>query len=128
MSTATVSVAQQKAMPAADRIVLVLLLGFVAALQISIALADILLAATLLGWAGLKIRDRTLPSAPGCFAALGAYALLTLVASAFSVDPAESFIDSRQLLQPGQTTLYIDHGGQRYLLRVTRENKLILTK
>ena len=98
MSTATMSVSQPKAMPAADRIVLVLLLGFVAALQVSIALANILLVATLLGWAGLCIRDRTLPSAPACFAALGAYAVLTLVASAFSVDPAESFIDSRQLL------------------------------
>lgn len=42
--------------------------------------------------------------------------------------PASTVIDSRQLLSPGQTTLYIDHGGQRYQLRVTRENKLILTK
>lgn len=37
-------------------------------------------------------------------------------------------IDSGQLFAPGQTTLVIAHGGQRYLLRVTRENKLILTK
>ncbi|HET6720087.1 MAG TPA: hemin uptake protein HemP [Rhodocyclaceae bacterium] len=37
-------------------------------------------------------------------------------------------IDSRQLLPPGRTTVVIEHGGQRYLLRVTRENKLILTK
>ena len=37
-------------------------------------------------------------------------------------------VDSRQLLAPGQTTLTIDHAGQCYLLRVTRENKLILTK
>lgn len=36
-------------------------------------------------------------------------------------------IDSRQLLQ-GANTLEIEHAGQRYLLRVTRENKLILTK
>ena len=36
-------------------------------------------------------------------------------------------IDSTTLLQ-GATTLEIDHAGQRYLLRVTRENKLILTK
>lgn len=36
-------------------------------------------------------------------------------------------IDSSQLLQ-GANTLEIDHAGQRYLLRVTRENKLILTK
>ncbi len=36
-------------------------------------------------------------------------------------------IDSKHLLQ-GATVLEIDHAGQRYLLRVTRENKLILTK
>ena len=98
MSTATMSVPQQKVMPTADRIVLVLLLAFVAALQVSIALANILLTATLLGWAGIRLRDRALPSAPPFFLALTAYALLTLIAAAFSVDPAESFVDSRQLL------------------------------
>ncbi|QKV56412.1 MAG: hemin uptake protein HemP [Dechloromonas sp.] len=36
-------------------------------------------------------------------------------------------VDSAALLQ-GAATLEIDHGGQLYLLRVTRENKLILTK
>jgi hemin uptake protein HemP len=36
-------------------------------------------------------------------------------------------VSSEQLLR-GSTTLEIDHAGQRYLLRVTRENKLILTK
>ena len=36
-------------------------------------------------------------------------------------------IDSSQLLQ-GATVIEIEHAGQRYLLRVTRENKLILTK
>ena len=36
-------------------------------------------------------------------------------------------VSSEQLLR-GATTLEIDHAGQRYLLRVTRENKLILTK
>lgn len=36
-------------------------------------------------------------------------------------------ISSEQIFQ-GASTLEIDHGGQRYLLRVTRENKLILTK
>jgi len=36
-------------------------------------------------------------------------------------------IDSRQLL--GERNLIeIEHAGQRYQLRVTRENKLILTK
>ena len=41
--------------------------------------------------------------------------------------PAAPPISSEQLLR-GATTLAIAHAGQRYLLRVTRENKLILTK
>lgn len=36
-------------------------------------------------------------------------------------------IDSETILG-GATTVEIEHAGQRYLLRVTRENKLILTK
>ena len=36
-------------------------------------------------------------------------------------------IDSRTLLR-GTTALEIEHAGQRYVLRITRENKLILTK
>ena len=36
-------------------------------------------------------------------------------------------VDSEKLLQ-GAAALEIDHAGQTYLLRVTRENKLILTK
>lgn len=36
-------------------------------------------------------------------------------------------IDSEKILG-GATTIEIEHAGQCYLLRVTRENKLILTK
>lgn len=36
-------------------------------------------------------------------------------------------IDSDNLFQ-GASVIEIEHAGQRYLLRVTRENKLILTK
>lgn len=36
-------------------------------------------------------------------------------------------IDTQQLFQD-QTTLRIAHEGSLYLLRITRENKLILTK
>ena len=36
-------------------------------------------------------------------------------------------IDSETILG-GASSVEIDHAGQRYLLRVTRENKLILTK
>ncbi len=36
-------------------------------------------------------------------------------------------INSAQLLR-GQRTVEIEHGNQHYTLRVTRDNKLILTK
>ena len=36
-------------------------------------------------------------------------------------------LDSQAILG-GNNAVEIDHAGQRYLLRVTRENKLILTK
>ena len=41
--------------------------------------------------------------------------------------PVRPRIDSEKLLG-GAPAVEIDHAGQRYLLRVTRENKLILTK
>lgn len=39
-----------------------------------------------------------------------------------------SAIDLRQLIPPGASAVAIEHQGQRYTLRVTRANKLILTK
>ncbi|CAN8141411.1 hemin uptake protein HemP [Thiomicrorhabdus sp. 6S2-11] len=36
-------------------------------------------------------------------------------------------VDSKELLA-GAKTLFIQHGDQQYQLRVTKENKLILTK
>jgi hemin uptake protein HemP len=42
-----------------------------------------------------------------------------------SVQPVR--LDSGDILR-GASTVEIEHAGQRYLLRVTRENKLILTK
>lgn len=41
--------------------------------------------------------------------------------------PPSVIIDSNQLLM-GAKAIDIEHAGQRYVLRVTRENKLILTK
>lgn len=38
-----------------------------------------------------------------------------------------SRVDSGQLLR-GQRTVEIEHGKERYTLRVTKDNKLILTK
>ncbi|HJW24652.1 MAG TPA: hemin uptake protein HemP [Rhodocyclaceae bacterium] len=49
--------------------------------------------------------------------------------------PAAALPPAGQLLQVkssdllrGQTMVEIEHGGQRYTLRVTRQDKLILTK
>ncbi len=48
-----------------------------------------------------------------------------------SVPPVQSALpprlNSKQLFRDGKT-VEIDHGEQRYTLRVTKENKLILTK
>jgi hemin uptake protein HemP len=41
--------------------------------------------------------------------------------------PTSPPVSSKDLLR-GATMLEIDHAGQTYFLRVTRENKLILTK
>jgi len=98
MNTMTMAVHPTRTAPTLERLTGVLLLGFVAALQISIALAHALLAAMLVAWVVLRVRERTRPSAPAFFTALLAYAALTLVSSAFSVDPAASFVDSKQLV------------------------------
>ncbi|MGE5469307.1 MAG: hemin uptake protein HemP [Bacteroidota bacterium] len=41
--------------------------------------------------------------------------------------PPRPCVGSEQILR-GNNSVEIEHAGQRYLLRVTRENKLILTK
>jgi O-antigen ligase len=77
---------------------LVALLGFAAALQLSIAAADILLVLCLVLWSASMLRRHERPGVPALFWPLVAYGVLTLVSSAFSIDPRASFIDSRQLV------------------------------
>ncbi len=43
-------------------------------------------------------------------------------------DDAPSLIQSQQLFQGGRKEIVIIHDGQLYRLRITRQNKLILTK
>ena len=88
------------ALPSAplERAACLTLLAFAAALQVSIAAADILLALATLMWIGLLIRNRERIEVPGMFWPLAAYAGATLVASAFSVDPRVSLVDSKQLV------------------------------
>ena len=73
------------------------LLGFVSALQFSIAAANVFLGLSLLMWLLQAIATRRL-SVPAFFYPLAAYAALTLVSAAFSDDPNASFVDSKQLI------------------------------
>jgi putative inorganic carbon (hco3(-)) transporter len=88
------------ALPAAplERAACLALLGFAAALQVSIAAAHILLALATALWLGVLLRNRERIEVPGMFWPLAAYAAATLVASVFSVDPAISLVDSKQLV------------------------------
>jgi len=74
------------------------LLAFVAALQVSIAAAGILLAFSLLCWVGLILRHQERPAVPAMFWPLLAYAAASLGSAAFSVDPRTSFIASKELV------------------------------
>jgi O-antigen ligase len=87
--------------PPSDRLesgALLALLGFAAALQLSIAAADILLVICLLLWAASLVKRQERPGAPAFFWPLLVYAAFTLISAAFSIDPRASLVDSRQLL------------------------------
>jgi O-antigen ligase len=81
-----------------ERAACLALLAFAAALQVSIAAADILLTIAAALWIGLLIKNRERIEVPGMFWPLAAYAGATLVASMFSVDPRVSLVDSKQLV------------------------------
>ncbi|HXW05900.1 MAG TPA: O-antigen ligase family protein [Vicinamibacterales bacterium] len=85
-------------LPGLEKAGCVTLLAFMAALQFSIAAAGMLLALTTLLWLALVIRNRERIEWPAMFWPLLAYAGATLVASLFSLDPAVSFRDSKQLV------------------------------
>jgi O-antigen ligase len=96
MSTTTMSVTGATDFTL-QRVTFWLLLCFVAALQMSIAAANVLLAMTFVCWVAMLVRERTW-SAPLFFLPLAGYAVLTLVSSAFSFEPRTSFIDDKQLV------------------------------
>jgi putative inorganic carbon (hco3(-)) transporter len=98
VTTATATMAAPQAPPTLDRLALVLLWLFVASLQMSIFAAGILLSLLLVCWVALLVRDRTRPSAPSFFLPLVIYAALTLISSAFSIEPWTSFADDKQLV------------------------------
>ncbi|HEY2432765.1 MAG TPA: O-antigen ligase family protein [Vicinamibacterales bacterium] len=87
-------------LPAAplERAACLTMLAFAAALQVSIAAADILLTITTLLWIALLVRNHERAEFPNLFWPLAAYAVATLAAAVFSVDPRVSLVDSKQLV------------------------------
>jgi O-antigen ligase len=81
-----------------EKVACLSLFAFAAALQVSIAAADILLALTTVLWLGLIIRKGERIQVPPMFWPLAAYAVATLISALFSVDPHVSLIDSKQLV------------------------------
>ena len=81
-----------------EKVACLSLFAFAAALQVSIAAADILLALTTVLWLGLIVRKREAIQVPPMFWPLAAYAVATLVSAVFSVDPHVSLVDSKQLV------------------------------
>jgi O-antigen ligase len=74
------------------------LIGIVAAMQLSIAAAQILLTVAALAWLASHITRSERLQAPPFFWPLLAYAGLTLASAGFSLDPQVSFIDCKQLV------------------------------
>ena len=81
-----------------DTVTWLVLAGFVAALQFSIAGSQLLLAVVLLAWSVLVVSRHETVSVPRIFWPLCAYAAVTLVSAAFSANPVASFIDCKQLV------------------------------
>jgi O-antigen ligase len=81
-----------------EQIGLTALVGMVAASQLSIAVAQILLTVAALCWFAAHVSRRERLDAPRFFWPLVGYAALTLVAAGYSRDPMASLVDSKQLL------------------------------
>jgi len=97
-TTAAMTMTHPRTAPGLERATVALLLCFVASLQISIAAANILLALMMVCWAVQIVQEKTLPAVPRFFWPLAAYAAITLVVSAFSLDPRTSIVDDKQLV------------------------------
>lgn len=81
-----------------ERAALATFLAFAAALQVSIAAADILLTIVTVLWLALVLRNRERVAVPRMFWPLLIYAAATIVSSIFSLDPTVSLIRCKQLV------------------------------
>ena len=80
-----------------ERAACLTLLGFAAALQVSIAAAEILLAVTAILWLAVVIRNHERVEVPRMFWPLAALGVWTIVSAAFSINPTVSLIRCKQL-------------------------------
>jgi len=93
--TLTAGVTPRDRLEQAGRLTLV---GLVAAAQLSIAAAQILLTVSAVCWFAWHVIRRERLEAPAFFWPLVAYATLTLLSAGFSIDPVVSVTDCKQLL------------------------------
>ena len=98
MSTSAVSAAAAPAAPRLENAALVAVCFFAGALQLSIGAAAALLTLTLGLWVGVLIGHRERFDAPAMFWPLLAYAGVTLVSVAASLQPMTSLVDSKEVL------------------------------
>lgn len=70
----------------------------VAAIEFSIAIAQIFFALTFIAWAAVLVVERRPPKAPAWALSLAVFAAWTLVSAAFSADPRTSLTDCKQLV------------------------------
>ena len=78
-----------------ERVAYICLLTFAAAIQLSIAVAGIVLTLTAILWLAVVIRGREPIRVPPMFWPLVAYAVATLIATVFSIDPWTSLVDDK---------------------------------
>ena len=98
MSTSAVTAAAAPTTPRLESAALVALCLFVGALQLSMGAAATLLTVTLGLWVGVLVSRRERVEVPAMFWPLLAYAAITLVSVAASLDPVASLIDSKEIL------------------------------
>ena len=98
MSTSAVTAAAAPTTPRLESAALVALCLFAGTLQLSIGAAAVLLTLTLGLWAGVLVSHRERVALPAMFWPLLAYAAVTLVSVAASIDPMASLADSKEVL------------------------------
>ena len=81
-----------------ERAAFVVLAACLGLVQFNLLAAETLFGIAALMWLAIAIRDGSRPAVPTFFYALLGYAAWTLVSAAFSLKPAESFVDCKQLV------------------------------